>query len=119
MAKEKEKPIALDWNDFIKLGNPENAPDEPIDEKDKFNPASQNLRVHIDRKQRGGKEVTLITGWSGDSETLEALGKLIKMKCGVGGAVKDDEIIIQGNHREKIMVILAERGYKNAKKAGG
>jgi translation initiation factor 1 len=119
MAKEKDKPVSLDWNDFIKLGNPANAPDEPEDETNKFSPSLQHLRVHIDRKQRGGKEVTLITGWSADIDNLEELGKLLKSKCGVGGTVKDNEIIIQGNHRNKIMLILADQGYKNAKKAGG
>jgi translation initiation factor 1 len=117
MAKQKEEK-SLAWDDFIKLGNPENAPDEPVEEES-FNPATQNLRVHIDRKQRGGKEVTLITGWSESIDRLESLGKLLKSKCGVGGTVKDNEIIIQGNHRDKVMTILLAEGYKNAKKAGG
>jgi translation initiation factor 1 len=115
----KEKPVAINWDDFVKLGNPKNVPEEPMEISDQFNPSSQNLRVHIDKKHRGGKEVTLITGWSGQTEILEDLGKTLKTKCGGGGTVKDNEIIIQGNHREKIMKILADLGYKNAKKAGG
>jgi translation initiation factor 1 len=117
MSKSKQS-TTLQWDDFIKLGNPENAPEIPVEEKG-FNPASQHLRVHVDRKSRGGKEVTLIVGWSDTKNRLEDLGKLLKTKCGVGGTVKDNEIIIQGNHREKIMAILDDLGYKNAKKAGG
>jgi translation initiation factor 1 len=79
----------------------------------------QKLRVQIDRKQRGGKEVTLITGFIGTEEDLETLGKTLKTKCGVGGSAKDGEIIIQGNQVEKVLTILIELGYKNSKKSGG
>jgi translation initiation factor 1 len=118
MSKDKNI-VSLNWDDFVKMGNPANAPDEPEEKSEVFNPSSQELRVHIDRKSRGGKEVTLITGWTYTEAKLEELGKLLKTKCGVGGTVKDNEVIIQGNHREKIMKILSELGYKNAKKAGG
>jgi translation initiation factor 1 len=117
MSKQKEEK-SLSWDDFIKLGNPENAPDE-VEDKNEFNPASQHLRIHLDRKQRRGKEVTLVTGWTADEEGLLSLGKLLKSKCGGGGTIKDNEILIQGNHRDKILQILIEQGYKNAKKAGG
>lgn len=63
----------------------------------------QNLRVSIDRKQRKGKEVTLITGFIGSEDDLNLLGKELKQKCGVGGSVKDGEIIIQGNHAKKFL----------------
>lgn len=81
-------------------------------------PGEQDLRVHIDRKQRGGKVVTLVRGFVGAEGDLQALGKILKSKCGVGGNTKDGEILIQGDVREKVMKILADAGYR-AKKSGG
>ncbi len=79
----------------------------------------QVLRVFLETKNRGGKDATLIKGFVGTAEDLETLGKMLKTKCGVGGSTKDGEIIIQGNHRDKILLILTAAGYKNTKKAGG
>ena len=81
-------------------------------------PKDQRLEAHFSNKGRGGKTVTLIKGYEGSEEDLITLGKMLKKKCGVGGSTKDGEIIIQGDHREKIMKILKKEGY-NVKRVGG
>jgi len=81
-------------------------------------PKDQQLEAHFSSKGRGGKTVTIIKGYEGSNEDLITLGKMLKKKCGVGGSAKDGEIIIQGDHREKIMKILKKEGY-NVKRVGG
>jgi translation initiation factor 1 len=78
-------------------------------------PAQQQLRVMLDKTGRAGKQVTLITGFVGTSIDLEVLTKLLKAKCGVGGSCKDREMLIQGDVRDKVVVILTKEGYKARK----
>jgi len=81
-------------------------------------PFQQDLRIHIDSKNRGGKTATIVKGFIGENEDLKELGKILKSICGVGGTTKDGEIIIQGQFRDKIITILSQKGYR-VKKAGG
>lgn len=79
----------------------------------------QVLRVMLDKKNRKGKGVTLITGYEGATADLEALGKWLKQQCGVGGSVKEGEILLQGDHRERVVELLKKEGYGDVKKSGG
>jgi hypothetical protein len=72
----------------------------------------QRLRITLDKRNRGGKVVTLVSGFRGTGNDLAALGKLLKTRCGVGGSTKDGEIIIQGDWRQKVADILTKEGYK-------
>lgn len=85
--------------------------DEP-EEPETLPPAQQKLRVRMERSGRGGKTVTVVAGFVGTTDDLEALGKSLKTKCGVGGTVKDGQIIIQGDLRTRIIALLTAAGYK-------
>lgn len=80
-------------------------------------PERQELRVWLDRKQRGGKTVTLVRGFKGRADDLAELARMLKQKCGVGGTAKEGEIVIQGDHRDRVVAILTAAGYR-CKKAG-
>lgn len=80
-------------------------------------PAKQNLRVWLDRL-KGGRVATVVRGFVGSDNDLAALGKELKKSCGVGGTAKDGEIIIQGDHRDRVVELLTRGGYR-CKKAGG
>ena len=114
--------MAEDWKDRLGVVFSTNSDyDYKHDEKeedDTLAAKKQDLRVMLDRKKRKGKSVTLVTGFIGATDDLKKLGKLLKSKCGVGGTVKDGEILIQGDFRDKILDLLLKEGYK-AKKAGG
>jgi Translation initiation factor 1 (eIF-1/SUI1) and related proteins len=104
-----------DWKD--RLGtvystNPDFKYDKNDEEEQVTLPKEkQSLRISLDKRNRGGKTVTLITGFVGTDDDLSALGKLLKVKCGVGGSAKDGEIIIQGDVRQKVADILTKEGF--------
>lgn len=119
MAK---KPKENDWKDrlnVVYLTNPDfkyELDDE--EEQTTLQPSQQRLRVQLDRKNRGGKVVTLVTGFIGTEDDLKELGKFLKSKCGVGGSSKDGEIIVQGDFKQKVLELLKKEGYAQTKTVG-
>ena len=91
---------------------------ENEEEQSTLMPSQQKLRVQLDRKNRGGKVVTLVTGFVGTEDDLKGLGKLLKSKCGVGGSAKDGEIIVQGDFKQKVVDLLKKEGYTQTKPVG-
>ncbi len=84
-------------------------------EQETLEKSKQNLRISLDKKQRAGKKVTIVSDFKGATTDLTELGKTLKTKCGVGGAVKDGLIIIQGDFRDRVLEILLQMGYKARK----
>lgn len=105
-----------DWKDRLSIVYSTN-PDFKYEttgevEEETLPPAKQNLRIKLDKRHRNGKAVTLITGFVGSSADLKTLAKMLKSGCGVGGSDKDGEVLIQGDHREKVLALLTKAGYK-------
>lgn len=91
---------------------------EESEELETLPAAQQKLRVQLDKKNRGGKVVTLITGFIGTVQDMETLGKQLKNLCGTGGSAKDGEILVQGDQREKVLIWLNKQGYTQSKRIG-
>lgn len=105
-------------NGMVYSTNPNFEIEDEEEEIETLPPQQQELRVYLDRKNRGGKTATLVKNFIGSEDDLNDLGKMLKSACGVGGSVKDGEIIIQGEKRDKVMQILEKKGYK-VKRVGG
>ena len=114
--------MAKDWKDRLGVVYSTNSDfdfaKEEMAEDDTLPPQQQKLIVSLDKRNRKGKAVTLIVGFVGSEDDLKDLGKHLKTKCGVGGSVKDGEILIQGDHRSKVVELLEKSGYKT-KRSGG
>jgi translation initiation factor 1 len=118
MGKKKEN--SLSWDDFVKMGNPDNAPDEPETENDNSGARkSMEVRLHYEKKGRGGKQAVIIRGISETDDNLKNICKELKTKLGVGGSSKEGEIIIQGSDRDKMIDLLKKMGFSSVKKSGG
>lgn len=114
MGKKKKKraDIVYSTNPDFGYNHEDNQEEETLPNKE------QLLYVSIDRKKRKGKDVTLIEGFVGTDEDLKALGKKLKSACGVGGTVKEGEVLIQGSHRDKVMELLERDGFRTKRKGG-
>lgn len=110
---KKNKP---DTRGFVYSTDPDFKFEEENNNAETLPSSEQRLKIRLDTKHRAGKLVTLIEGFIGKNEDLENLGKKLKSFCGTGGSAKDREIIIQGDHRDKVLGWLIKNGYKNSKK---
>ncbi len=117
MAKKKINSLS-DLGGFVFSTNEDADLSQYDENQETLSNNEQFLEAHFSNKGRGGKVVTVIKGFVGTEQDLKKLGKLLKQKCGVGGSVKDNEIIIQGNYRDKIIEILKKEKY-NVKRVGG
>lgn len=111
---KKNKP---DSRGFVFSTNPDFQFEEEKIVEETLPANQQKLRIRLETKHRGGKTVSLVTGFIGKEADLEELGKKLKSYCGAGGSAKDSEIIIQGDHRDKILQWLLKNGYSQSKKA--
>ncbi|MCB0524905.1 MAG: translation initiation factor [Saprospiraceae bacterium] len=112
MSKKK------DFGGFVYSTDPNYQPEERNSFFDNVSADKQVLRIWLERG-KGGKEATVIKGFVGSDDALSDLAKTIKSKCAAGGTAKDGIIIVQGDHRDKVLKLLMDGGYKNVKKAGG
>ena len=106
MSKKKKQK----WDGMVYSTNPDYEFEQESNQ-DALEPNEQDLRIQLDKRNRKGKSVTLITGFVGNDDDLKTLGKILKSKCGVGGTAKDGEIIIQGDFRDKVLEELMLMGY--------
>lgn len=115
-----KKGINITWDDLQKMGNPDNAPAEKKENKPMANHflEKSTIRVHLEKKGRGGKAVSIIKGIQMTNTMMKDIEKKLKSHCGVGGTQKNGEILIQGDHRDKIIALLTKMGAKDIKKAG-
>lgn len=117
--KHQWKMKSNDWKERLNIvysTNPEfNYQTNESDKIETIGKNNQKLRVSIEKKGRGGKTVTLVTGFVGTDDDLKELGRLLKTKCGVGGSSKDGEIIIQGEFKQRIIELLKAEGYTQTK----
>jgi translation initiation factor 1 len=113
--------MAKDWKDRLGMvysTNDDFEYDKNDDQQDTLAAANQKLYVSLDKKNRKGKAVTLVEGFIGSEDDLKELGKMLKSKCGVGGSAKNGEILIQGDVRDKVVVLLEKDSYKVKRKGG-
>lgn len=110
MSKKKSN-----YNGIVYSTDPEFKAEEEVIRKETIDPEQQNLRIRLDTKHRSGKAVTLVENFVGTEDDLEKLGKQLKSFCGTGGSVKDGQIIIQGDQRQKILQWLHKNNYNKTK----
>jgi len=108
-----------DQHGFVYSTNPDFKFDQDAGNQETLPPAQQRLRIQLETKHRGGKTASVILGFIGTDDDLQELAKKLKSFCGTGGNAKDGEIIIQGDHRDKLLQWFQKNGYTQVKKSGG
>jgi len=105
-------------NGFVYSTDPDFSFNDDEEKVETLKPNQQKLRIWLETKNRGGKAATLVSGFAGSEDDLKELCKKLKNFCGTGGSVKDNEILIQGDQRDKVLQWLLKEGYSQTKKAG-